>query len=594
MDIIMKIKSIELLKIIKKLVSVKQKYILYAFNYTISMVCDTIAIVFFSKILSSALFEKNLSFEKVLVLVIILSIILIISNFSKEYYKNKGNAAIASIKSYYSIKLHDKITSMPYKYVENSDFLDKHQNIFSVVDSYGSGIDGFCQNLFDLSANMIICFIFIFLLVRIHVFCVFLMVFSLILCFFISKKMLHIKTEKNNEIGISKRRQSYFFRISHEARNGKEIRIFNIRKILINDYTKEIKRYINSLRSFYKTELFEKFLENIFNYIGIIGVLYFLLVGIQEKTFQVSDIIMYLQVLFFINDKFNEFATNIITILNESVYINLLFEFLSETDNKTSSQFTECLHCDSIISVKDLFFSYPCTKVEIIKDVNFTIEKEDKVAIVGANGAGKSSIIKLLTGIYDDYKGEIIVNGKDIRRYSQEDKQNIYSVVLQNICIYPFTLKENVAESSDKIDMEKLNHAIILSGLQDKVSNLENGVNTYLKKVFHHDAVELSGGEEQKLALAKVIYKNSPILIFDEPTSKMDVKAEENFYTNILKLFNDKTIILVTHRLSSIKYCNKILFLNDGTVAEYGTFDDLMEKKGLFYEMYNKQKNLYS
>ena len=117
--------------------------------------------------------------------------------------------------------------------------------------------------------------------------------------------------------------------------------------------------------------------------------LYFLLVGIQEKTFQVSDIIMYLQVLFFINDKFNEFATNIITILNESVYINLLFEFLSETDNKTSSQFTECLHCDSIISVKDLFFSYPCTKVEIIKDVNFTIEKEDKVAIVGANGAGK-------------------------------------------------------------------------------------------------------------------------------------------------------------------------------------------------------------
>ena len=142
--------------------------------------------------------------------------------------------------------------------------------------------------------------------------------------------------------------------------------------------------------------------------------------------------------------------------------------------------------------------------------------------------------------------------------------------------------------------MEKLNHAIILSGLQDKVSNLENGVNTYLKKVFHHDAVELSGGEEQKLALAKVIYKNSPILIFDEPTSKMDVKAEENFYTNILKLFNDKTIILVTHRLSSIKYCNKILFLNDGTVAEYGTFDDLMEKKGLFYEMYNKQKNLYS
>ena len=144
-----------------------------------------------------------------LVLVIILSIILIISNFSKEYYKNKGNAAIASIKSYYSIKLHDKITSMPYKYVENSDFLDKHQNIFSVVDSYGSGIDGFCQNLFDLSANMIICFIFIFLLVRIHCVLCFLMVFHLF-CAFLFQKMLHIKTEKNNEIGISKRRQSYF------------------------------------------------------------------------------------------------------------------------------------------------------------------------------------------------------------------------------------------------------------------------------------------------------------------------------------------------------------------------------------------------
>lgn len=331
-------KYTEVFRTMRKISDVKTSIFWYSFIYTISSVCATITIVFFSKIISSALFEKKNSFKNSILLVLILSAVLIISSFLKEFYENKGNASIAYIKSYYSIKLYQKITVIPYKYVEDSDFLDKHQNIFSVVYSYGSGLDGFCQNLFNLPANLLVCVLFIFLLIRIHILCVIFMFCSLGLCFVVSRRMSSLKAEKNHEIGISKRRQSYFYKMSHEASNGKEIRVFDIREMLTEDYKKELGRYIDALRSFYRTELFEKFLENVINYMGILSVFFFLLSGIQKRAFQVSDMIMYLQILYFINDKFNKLANNVITVFDENIYINLFFEFLDETDYKTLSE----------------------------------------------------------------------------------------------------------------------------------------------------------------------------------------------------------------------------------------------------------------
>lgn len=590
----MKFKTNKLFSIIKRLIKVNTVYCWYLIFYTLAAVCATISYVFFSKVVSHAMFELHLPYHSLIGLIGVMSLLIISSSFFKEFLKNKGNSAITSIKATCAIKLHNKITSMPYSCIENSDFLNEHENIFSVVDSYDGGIEGFCQNLFDLFANFIICVFFILLFIKIHIICVVLMCTSLCFCFSASKRYSTIKAEQKQSIGNCKRKQSYFYKMSHDLRSGKEIRTFNLKNLLINDYKKELDHYMDSLKLYYKTDILEKFSENLIICMGQAGVIFFLLIGVCKNEFQISDLIMYLQIIYLINEVFHDLAKNVMTIFDEHVYIDQFLDFIEQSDDrKFANTSNSSSKTDNMIYVNNLSFGYPFAQKATIQNVNFSINKSEKVAIAGMNGAGKSSIIKLLTGIYDDYNGDIFIQGRNIKEYSEEEKQKMFSVVLQNISVYPFTIKENITENSEQADETKLKNAAMVSGMQDKINNLDKGIETHLKTNFHYDAVELSGGEEQKLAIARAIYRDTPILIFDEPTAKMDVESEQVFYQNLLTIFSNKTVLLVTHRLSSIKHCDKIIFLNEGTAAEIGTFEELMSKKGSFYEMYNKQKDMH-
>ncbi|OON92722.1 MAG: hypothetical protein ATN33_00720 [Epulopiscium sp. Nele67-Bin001] len=226
-----------------------------------------------------------------------------------------------------------------------------------------------------------------------------------------------------------------------------------------------------------------------------------------------------------------------------------------------------------------------------MNDVSFIINQNEKISIVGENGAGKSTLIKLLLRLYTPTEGAIYFNGMDISKLSYDDYMKLFSVVFQDFKFFALSI-------SDNISFGEGNEAEILkclkqSGIDSKINGLPNGIQTNLYKIFDKTGVELSGGETQKLALSKALYKDAPIMILDEPTSALDPRAEYELFQNFNNYTDDKVAIYISHRLSSCKFSDKILVLKAGQLVEHGNHSELLDLNGLYSELFSMQANSY-
>lgn len=244
------------------------------------------------------------------------------------------------------------------------------------------------------------------------------------------------------------------------------------------------------------------------------------------------------------------------------------------------------------IEFRDVSFKYPNTDKYILKDISVKIKAGEHMAIVGQNGAGKTTFIKLLCNLYDNYEGKILVNGKDAREYNFVDYMKMLSVVFQDFRLFAFTIQENVTVFDDKnMDLEEIYK---IAGINQWIESLDEKDQTYIYKMFVESGVEPSGGESQKLAIARALYKNAPIVVLDEPTAALDPISEYEVYKNFDKLVYGKTAIYISHRLSSCRFCDRIIVFNNGTITEEGSHEELMKNTdGLYYNMYSTQAKHY-
>jgi ABC-type multidrug transport system fused ATPase/permease subunit len=273
-------------------------------------------------------------------------------------------------------------------------------------------------------------------------------------------------------------------------------------------------------------------------------------------------------------------------------------DFRSFIDLKTEDDDKEYIpvpNTDSYeIEFVDVSYKYLKSDKEALSHLNLKIRPGEKLAVVGLNGAGKTTMIKLLLRLYDPSEGYITLNGTDIRKFKRADYYKLFAPVFQNVEIFAFLMSENIAMlRAGDLDTAKVRRCACEAGLEERLASLSKGIETPLTKIVEDDGVDLSGGEKQKLALAKALYKGAKIVVLDEPTSALDAIAEQSLYESFDDMIGDKSAVYISHRLASTGFCDRIAMFENGHLVEYGSHDELMRSGGKYAEMFNTQAQYY-
>jgi ATP-binding cassette subfamily B protein len=397
----------------------------------------------------------------------------------------------------------------------------------------------------------------------------------------------------NQKISDINRKKEYVMRTFYQDIYAKEMRTTSIHRPLLE-------RFLNASREIkevYKKDgvratwiwIVESFLNMAFSeYLVLIYAAWETLV---KKTMRYGDCLVIVSAMQSIYDATNEILECVSKLHEHSLYINDLRAFLKYESKEGQDSCAIEASCGDII-FKNVSFRYKNCDKNVLCNVNLHIKKGEKVALVGANGAGKTTLIKLMLRLYDATEGEISINGINYKCLDTRSLRNCYSIVLQDYKHFSISIKDNIC-LGDEMDYDRMHSAIEKSGLSERISKMANGVDTMLDKEIDDSGEILSGGEQQKLAIARMYYQNNGIMILDEPASALDPVAEHDLYERMMALSKDKTVMFVSHRLSSTVMADKIIYFENGSVAEYGSHEELMALNGKYANMFKIQAKNY-
>ena len=327
------------------------------------------------------------------------------------------------------------------------------------------------------------------------------------------------------------------------------------------------------------------------------GVIYFFVCAkAWAGAFPIGSATQYIAAVTGIFNGINSFLTEIEQMRINSTYLEQVYKFLDIPNNMYQGSLTTEKRSDAMYEVefRNVSFKYPGSDDYALKNVNLKFRVGEKLAIVGMNGSGKTTFIKLLCRLYDPTEGTILLNGIDIKKYRYDEYRNIFSIVFQDFRLFAMPLGENVATTS-QYDRARAKECLTMAGFGERLESMPKGLDTSIYKKLDKEGVEVSGGEEQKIALARAIYKDAPFVILDEPTAALDPVAESDIYTRFNEMVGDKAAVFISHRLSSCKFCDEIAVFHEGSVIQKGTHDELVsDESGKYYELWNAQAQYYN
>ena len=382
---------------------------------------------------------------------------------------------------------------------------------------------------------------------------------------------------------------SYYRDILTQQETAKDVRLYDLTEPLKKRYFDYHNKYLREKREINSATMR---VDTFYNVLQSLGMAFFLVVLIGAKydgSITVGDLVMYSGIALTYVSKAKDIAGTLDFTVQFVVWLQPVYEYLGVKGFEEKTGGKELSSFESL-EFRDVFFKCPSADDYVLKGVSFKITKNERVSIVGINGAGKSTIVKIMVGLYEIDSGEILINDIPLHEYSNKSVKRLFSVMLQDFPTYSLTLRENVALSDiDHADDERILASLQKAGVDDDLCDLDR----YMTRAFDDKGMELSKGQWQKIAVARTYFKNSPVVILDEPSSALDAEAEERIFRTFSELSENKTSIMITHHISGVRESDRILVLDEGVIKESGNHASLMEQDGLYRQMFELQRSKY-
>lgn len=501
------------------------------------------------------------------------------------------------LSNYFAMQIGIHSMKLDFQLTEDKEALDQIEKAKTGMDWYSGGVYGVAEQVFMFCGNIVKIVGFAAIVVSRAPWMIVVIVLFTAINTAINAKINEIDVSVFKKLAKINRLFGYFGWEAVDFQYGKDIRLFEAKDMIVNRWHESTGESTRTWQwqgdEGYKYKSISTLARVIMNvvlylYVGWLVIGSKITIGIFTQTISASGAL---------DATLGGIIWNIQELIKRCnyAYEYVLFMNYPEAIEKNHDVVNEGLHT---IEFRHVSFAYPKADKLILDDVNITIQPGEKLSIVGLNGAGKTTFIKLLCRLYDPTSGEILMDGKNIKEYDYEEYMKQFAPVFQDFKLFGFKISENVlrqeTEEMNDTDRDKLKNLLKMVELDELCDKNPNGIDTTVFTIFDEEGIEPSGGEQQKLAIARALYKNAPVIILDEPTAALDPVAEYEIYRQFDNLVGGKTAFYISHRLSSCKFCDKIAVFDGGKIAEYGTHDEIVSiKNGIYARMFEAQAQYY-
>jgi len=492
--------------------------------------------------------------------------------------------------------LNQKAATTSYPNVDDDRFCKLLTKSIECVGNNRASGEAIWTTLTILVINILGFVIYVSMLTKVHPILMLMIIVTSIISYFIGNRLNDYGYRHREEEAEYERHANYIHGRVQDLGTAKDIRIFGLRPWLEELYDKAMDAYTafhSKAQGVYIwtriADLVLAFLRNAIAYAYLVGL-------VIRDGLEVAEFLLF----FSAAGGFSGWVSGILggcnTLHKQSLDISNVRECL---EYEEPFKFDEGEHMNPEadrtyeIRLENVSFRYPGAEKDTLTNINLTLHPGEKLAVVGLNGAGKTTLIKLVCGFLDPTEGRLLLDGKDIREFNRADYYTMFSAVFQNFSLLAGTIATNVAQNDVGIDMERVKDCIEKAGLKNKVEALPDGYETYLNREIYEGAMLLSGGETQRLMLARALYKNAPFIVLDEPTAALDPIAEADMYQKYHEMTRGRSSIYISHRLASTRFCDRIIMIDDARISEEGTHEELLKLGGKYADLYKVQSKYY-
>lgn len=534
--------------------------------------------------------------ERLLFLMLFFTVAQIVATMANTYYNSEMWWRYIYTRFVMINEKNMKIMSIDFEHLENPDVMDCCQKAANACGGNTDGVEGMMREIVQFLQSLAVILVGIGILSTMNLWVVVFMTGMAFINFLISNwTNKTMKKKVWDPLASWWRKRQYMEHITTDASFAKDIRMFGLKNWLIGKYEElnltRLKAQKTNSRYWMRASVAAAVLWGI-SQAAVYG---WLILSVARGEITLGNASLYVASAGMFFNHVSQLLDGVGRLLAKSREVDDFRSFAEFDGGEKKDAGREVPKEEKYEFVfRNVSFKYPKAESYALKNLNLTVKAGERLAVVGLNGAGKSTFIKLLLRLYEPTEGEILLNGVNIKEYKKKSYYAVFAPVFQNVELFAFPLAENVSmKAPEETDKERAREKLADAGLDKKVESLPKGVDTEILKIIYDDGVDLSGGEKQKLALARALYKDAPVVVLDEPTAALDALAESKLYADFDKLIGGKTAVYISHRLSSTQFCQNVAMFKDGEMVEYGTHESLLAKQGSYAEMFQIQAQYY-